>query len=557
VLLAWTAGGLVLAAVDLRARRSQTVRRWSGVWLIAAAIIPAGILYAGAASPNLPNPSDDWLAYLPFVKMIQQTGTFLDPFNVRRMGALGGQSYLQSFVQLVASDDRLGLFDQGVCQLLVIGLIVGAVREAERVAAVVLLVMLAFLLTLPEIRINSASEMSGVVGFLALYRTLVFVGRRGLSGMRAAALVALPAAAACTLRQNYQLVVGCLLAGLAIERGASGRERLRTLARTGAVLLALLLPWSILAFRSNHTFLFPLMAGNYDPNYAAITGPTTADARLQSLWSAALHHEPIRTLPILLLAAPVLARGAHRAALSGFWLGTIAGFVMLALSLPDAGNFTIARYNFGFVVAFALAAGHAASEAVLSRRTMVPLLGVSVVVFALAAQVQRSGPVVTRNYAGAIGRLTAMPPTTSPLALRADEFRRMQAAVPPRERLFVMIERPYHLDYARNPVLHLDLPGAASPRPGLPLTAGGEAAAEYLLSQGLRYLAFTRPDSAETDIYRRAHWRKQLTGRWPIWRNTAPFFLHAFDIVDELAASRRKLHDDGKLVVVDLATRAR
>ncbi len=562
VLLVWTFGGVVWAARDLLARARRAAdwrpRRWSFP-LVAALVLAAGFIYAGAAAPNIPNPSDDWLAYIPFIKMIQQTGTFVDPFSIRRMGALGGQSYLQAMVQIVASDDRLALFDQGIALLLVVGLILGAATESQRTPSVATLVLLAVLLSIPELRINSASEMSGVAGFLAIYRTLVFVSRRGLAEVRAAALVALPAAAVCTLRQNYQLVVAALLGGLLLDsRGgvlADLRGRLKALAQTGGVMCALLVPWWVLAFRSNRTLLYPLYPGNADLSFAAITSQATVDERLHAVWSAVFHQEPIRALPLLLLGAPLVARDSHRGPLWGLVVGALLGLASLAASLPFAGNFTVARYYFGFVVALALASGLAGAEQVMRTRSTLVRVGISVVAFVLVIQVQRGSSTLHRNLDLPYARLTGPKPPPW-LAPGGDEVRRMQEDVPAGERMLVMIERPYHLDYARNPILHLDLPGAASPRPGLPLGRGAEAIAEYLQSLGLRYFAFVRPDKAENELYRRAHWARQLTGRWRIWRETAPSFLHMLDAVDALAASRRRIHDDGHLVVVDLAAPA-
>jgi hypothetical protein len=144
----------------------------------------------------------------------------------------------------------------------------------------------------------------------------------------------------------------------------------------------------------------------------------------------------------------------------------------------------------------------------------------------------------------------------SPLETSADDERRMQQAVPPGERLLVMIERPYLLDFSRNRIELLDQPGAVSPPPGLPLGTDGEKIAGYLMAQGLRYLAFNRPDHPKDDLYSRAHWKANLAGPTRIWRITAPVYLSAFDAVDALARIRKRLYDDGHLVVVDLAVRS-
>jgi hypothetical protein len=579
VLACWMLGGIALAGRELvaaaRARPELVRRPWRLVplrWdvpVLAALLAVTAFVYVGAAAQTFPNPSDDWLAYLPFVKMIQQTGTFIDPFNVRRMASLGGQSYLQALTQLVARDSELALFDRGICLLLVVWLVNGAARGASRLAPLLLTL---FVLALPEIRVNSASEMSGVVGFLALYRSIVLAERGGLGGTRGALVVALPAAAVWTLRQNYIAVVVVMLGALLLpgarvadapDAGAAPdlRARVRQLARVAGLVAALLAPWAILAYQSNHTFLFPLIPGYYDPTYAGITAPSSLDARLHFYFQAAFHDEPVRTMPLLLIAALGVARGVHRRAMAGLWAGVVIGFALLALSLPDADNFTVARYDFGYVVAFAIAAGLAAAEraaaetapGVVAARVDRLVVGAILVAFAVQLEGARGAAIRNLDYAWNVIRARNEP---SPLAVRVDDVRRLQDAVPRGEKLMVMFERPYLLDFRRNAIVHLDQPGAASPPPHLPLAAGGEPIAAYLLGQGIRYFAFVRPDRSESEIYSRVHWKKALGSRMRVWRITAPLFLQAFDAVDELARTRRHLYDDGHWVAVDLATRA-
>jgi hypothetical protein len=129
----------------------------------------------------------------------------------------------------------------------------------------------------------------------------------------------------------------------------------------------------------------------------------------------------------------------------------------------------------------------------------------------------------------------------------------MQAAVPPMARLLVMIDRPYLLDFARNPIEILDEPGAASPAPGIPLVEGAEKVALYLRAHGIRYVGFVRPDRAVSPLYSRAQWLGMLNGSAPLWHATAPFNLAAFDVLGQFAQHHRRLYDDGQLVVVDLA----
>jgi hypothetical protein len=180
-------------------------------------------------------------------------------------------------------------------------------------------------------------------------------------------------------------------------------------------------------------------------------------------------------------------------------------------------------------------------------------VAVALVAAAFAIQIHDTHSAAVRNLGGALGRIFAADRRPPPMAATAPEVLKMQATVPAGAALVVMIERPFLLDFARNPIALLDLPGAASPRRALPLMQGGEKVAAYLLAEGFRYLAFASPDRPQNDVYRRSHWKDLLVDSRPNARGAAPLYLAAFDDLDYLARTRHRLYDDGHFVVVDLA----
>src|SRR5262249_8162644 len=162
----------------------------------------------------------------------------------------------------------------------------GFAREARNVSWTLLLLTALAVLMLPDGRANSASEMSGVAGFVAVWRTLTLLDRRGLRGGRPALLAALPIAAVATLRPNFILPLAAVVVALALAArpGAdpvdgAGAEpwsgRLRFFWQVALATAGCLLPWAALAWRSNHTFLFPIIHGNYHQASGGITYPAT------------------------------------------------------------------------------------------------------------------------------------------------------------------------------------------------------------------------------------------------------------------------------------------
>jgi hypothetical protein len=350
------------------------------------------------------------------------------------------------------------------------------------------------------------------------------------------------------------MLLALLVRGGAGPSGATERweDRLRFFWQVTLLTGACLLPWLILALRSNHTFLFPIFPGNYHPEAGGISVPTPWHERLKTGFWAVFHDKPIQPTLLFLLALPAAAAGPNRRASLGLWLGTMVGFAFLCWSLPNTDNYTIARYDFAYVVGLAVVAGLAAAEGASETLTKRSLAAAGVIATALALHIYGSYGAITKTLDGVVDRLHT-PEIPAQVTADAGRERRMQAAVPPGAALLVMIDRPYLLDFARNPIDLLDQPGGASPAPGIPFTAGSAKVAAYLQALGIRYLAFVRPEKAVSPLYSRTGWMAFQSGGAPIWRQTATYYLAAFDVVNDLAKQRHRLYDDGTLVVVDLA----
>jgi hypothetical protein len=135
----------------------------------------------------------------------------------------------------------------------------------------------------------------------------------------------------------------------------------------------------------------------------------------------------------------------------------------------------------------------------------------------------------------------------------AKEYAKLQDTIPPGSRVLEMTDNPYYFDYSRNDILNIDLPGAASPKPGIPLFSSADEVAKYLLERGIRYWAFVNPASSHI-LYNRGVWESHSRGNNRLWRGESRFYLQVMAVVDQLAASRRRVFDDGYMVAVDLAT---
>jgi hypothetical protein len=569
--VAWTLAGVVRERREVGAR----VRAWLGLWpnamflVFLAFAVLATVQYLAGASGQYLNANDDQAAYMIFPRKLLATGTLIDPFSMRRITAFGGHSFLQALTIIgAASPLQLALLDIGISLVIVLQLLLGTVNEkTPRALRPLIALALLFMLTLPNIRLNTASEVSGVFFFLAMFRTAASV-RFKESPAQTGVVLALLGAAACTLRQSYLVPVAVFMVALYLPAAlaavrAAGDERKRQLAaigRTAGFLILFLLPWAVLSYRSCRTFLFPLSSGTYHTEYGGFTTHSTGIVRLKFLWLNICQCHPITTLPFFLLAGMLIPARRDNGALRALLWASLIGFVTVVFSLPLSDRWNIARYYYGFCVAAVLATILSAFSRGWRTRTgrlrMNVVIPAVLVLAAIVEQVQEAHGTLHQMYDGALTTIVSAAARPSRLDDAGESYRKLQAAIPEGAPLIVMLDEPFWLDYHRNPINSIDLPGAASPAPGMPLD-DDEALVSYLKGQGYRYLAFVRSTSSKS-LYRRDTWHKHLTSSTTaeIWKLSAVFYIKTFDRFDSLAKSRLKVFDDGQMVALDLETLA-
>jgi hypothetical protein len=150
-----------------------------------------------------------------------------------------------------------------------------------------------------------------------------------------------------------------------------------------------------------------------------------------------------------------------------------------------------------------------------------------------------------------IDALLLSEPTSRTSSAGAILYRRVQDAIPAGARVAVLLDDTGYLDYARNPIVNLDLPGYASLAPGEPYFQGSAKLADYLRAQSIHFVAFVRPDRSRYQ-YRRNHWVEQLSDERDVLRPFAPYIIDTVDNFTALAAEHRVLFEDHGVVVVDL-----
>jgi hypothetical protein len=521
--------------------------------------------YLGGIADWHTNPYDDEIAYLAFVKKLLDTGTVIEPFSLRRLAALGGQTLFLDLVSLRAAPSQAHTFDRSICLLMVVLLVLGHRTRGRRAPLGISLLLIVMFLTLQNVAINTASYYSGMAFFLALFRTLTWADDRvDRDPVRTAVPIALVSATICTLRQNYIAVPPLVLAvsyGFWLLR-SSGSPLPRRLAEPiacAALSLMALVPWFVVSWQSNRTFLYPVMLGTANPAMLLEASGSTALRELRLLVRTLLAGFPIHVLSVFAVAAVLVRERGTRIPMSSLGLGSMAALAMLVHSLSQSDAETIGRYASGFVVAFALAVVLTAASAPMARLPSPELrraqVAIGVALFAILTQIVDSQKMLYGAYAKhfenieSLARSAPRSDLTNPPEV--GRYIALQTKIPAGAAMAVMLDEPYLLDFARNPIWNLDMPGYSSLPPGLPYFEGPERVEEYFKGLGVRYLAFVRPGFSRYH-YRREYWMTMLVDDTETWRAHGPYLIDFYDNLVRLEAKHGSLSEDETLAVVDL-----
>lgn len=537
-----------------------------------AAIVVAGIIIAvrftAGVSSDATNIHDDHYAYLVFPARMLGSGCMGDdPFNHRRLvSALGGKSFLDTFILSTGTEYNLHSTDAGLGLLLIVGLLVGRCRRRQ-VSLLSTAGILLFIAAIPPPQVNMSALLLEIALLLSLFRTLDDEWSASARSGARLVLIAFTAAAAMTLK-NLMLppVVLSLVCSYAIYiYGANSPKRAVGEATACAALVILLvLPWMLSLLSSSGTLLYGILGSGY-ARYSLTAEYHSVAKTVELMWAAIANPDFLALIGLSLLTLlhntrTLAGRGAALAITCG------AGLAAIVVAVATAGpartvQIGIHRYCFPFLMAailvLLLTAAENTHKKELARfahsgRSLMPgvlrawaVPGVAALLCLL--YVPRMG---VELYRAAMA-IEFWPQGVARSS--ADTVRGMQAAVPPGQVLVVRLADPFLLDFDRNPIYVIDHPAMVSPTPGMPTFKGGEALAQYLQGLAIRYVAFSYRTEAN---YSQQRFGERLTPQThPAYRAIAA---HVFDFnqsLQQLGRSRKRIYDDGDIFVLDLAQR--
>lgn len=480
------------------------------------------LIYVPYVQTGLFNPQDDFLAYIPFAREILETGSLGQPFSLRRLGAHGGQSVLQALTMCFGSARAAGMLDFSLGPLILAGM-------AWRMGGPWLAVLTALL---PQFHQNTASQTTGALMFLAMYRTLTLDAQHS----RKLVLAALTAAGAATLRNHY------LVSALLLYPLCTRQWKLRPVL-FGTLAAALAVPWMAGSYRAVGAWLYPLQRG-FQHEAFSMTDPFVPAA--WALWAAGFFAAP---MVLAFLIPPVIASFRRaEAALRGLLICALITCIILLATITRSEPLVMTRYAYALL----LPCWIAAMARLLESRRLQAALVLSALSWALLTwdlrelafksvlNAVRIGPAITES-------LPLIPPD------RLSAYAAIDAALPPGEKVYAALPEPYALSFRDGRILLADLPGLVSPGAAMPIGQGPAPLRDYLLRLGVRYIAFGDFDrDLGMTEYSRPHWQSLCNSPIAILKVRAPLYLDVMENLSQLKRDGRVLVDQAGLCLFAL-----
>jgi hypothetical protein len=528
-------------------------------------VVLAGYVMCGAVARFGGNWWDDDVAYNSYMRRLLDLGEINEPFSFRRVSAYGGQTIINATAAIRGTFLNVFLVEHGLFQGLSLLVMIGAMRE-RKLDPIWQVLLVVTVLLFPDTSINTASYWTGVAGFLALYRVVLAIDRAGgRDAIAYGVIAALLGAAICTLRQNYIPVV-VLFLGLFVLRRALTRARVdgwrmawrsdRGLAIAIVVTIAITLaPYCVAAYVSNQTFLFPMMLGDWNPGLKLTPVVWSAWQEIEFfVWCCVEPHGLVVVIPLFCVMVSARDTRAGKP-LTTLFVSVCVSFVLLVHSFTLSDPLNLWRYAFGYMVTLALVI---AIEIGPSRRPRVVHASwvARWVLFAslLVQLFETRGDLRSKFQKFALDIRAAYVAEHHPhkgSQELAKHYARLQAAIPVDARVMTMLDSAAYLDFRRNDLTLLDMPGWCAPAPGYPAFQGAEELRRYLTGLGFQYLAFVRPESSVA-LYRRDGWLQRLFTDLEVSRTMGAYLVDTIDSVTELATRCRLIYDEDGWAVLDL-----
>ena len=511
------------------------------------------VFVSAIAWPYQIDPNDDVVCYLAYPQRILDTGTLVEPFNVRRMGTFGGQAILQAMVMVVGDVRNAHIPDRALAMLLLFGMLLQVAKVAGWQNSLLRFLAIGSLFFVSVPRINTGSSLTGAAVILAFLLTLVRLGGAAKTHWAMWIPAALLVAAAGSFRLTYLLATALIVALAGLSQYHTTRQstpgaftkNLTPVLGIGAISFALLIPYMAVFWQSNSVPIYPPFLGTMNPEFTVL-GSKEGPLRDFTHAFGYLFSPEAMVLALCLLLA---FRSENRALASASALAvlTVAWFTSYKFGVTVISESY--RYTFPMMmpVAFWLLTQCFSKPDVEADSS-----GKNYALVAVALLWAVNMPNGGREIAGMIDSLPAQIASRTtvapPVLEKAAED--LQKYTPTGSKILVAIDTPYALDFARNTIYTADVTGASSIGKW-PLRQGPEALKSYLLGLGIDYILASDFNNAML-LYTRKHWLEHQRPEWFFKEVWGKYMLDFMDSVDSLAKTNRVVATAANLRLIDL-----
>jgi hypothetical protein len=502
--------------------------------------------------------SDDYNFYLAApAKMLQLHHYAADPFSERRIiSSVGGSYFLQDMVLVALPLENLQMADRTL-GLILLAFMAYAVGNQFRLTKVQQAIFALLVLFTPQLQFN----LTFVLLPSALFFGLVYLAaNRSLLADRPlllALLLGIVTAAIATTKSTYLphgvIFVACIALFHARRRGLAAGAKTFLLAALGAFIV--MAPWMIASHSTSGTFFYPLLGPGYQYSaYGLYPAPSGAGV------SVILHKVIPFCIPLLFLFLIEWVLGDRDEQGEAILSLSAAAFSAALLVGIATGGDSVRRYNYPCMltalvlvyVVFSRRANTVPANALPPPRRWFVLQAATVLLI-VAAAISIWGNGLSNEFLQiprGIQSALLDTPIAAP-ALQA-EYAAMQHAIPVGAPVLATVGYSFLLDFRTHAISLADYPGGASLPHGWPSPQDSEALAAYLLAHHLRYLVYSYADFAGFDHEAPHVIADPSRTQWI--HSEARIALRSHQQFAELARTRTRLYDDGKMYVLDLAT---
>ena len=559
VLTVWHVIGAMFLVVTLAAKlrhfRCSALRRLPLILLCTGAAAFAAIVAMGIAiGLTKYNIDDDDASYVYLTRRLIDTGGMLDPFNFRRMTGYGGNLLYQTMFLKYIGNSSIRGFEIVFAALVLILVVVRTSKRRWLVAGSVVISVGVLLGHGIGPIVNLSPEYSITMFSLGAFQLLrVLVRQNGKHWFVISAFIGLFISSLASLRL-YPLVA-VIIAVCFATFVAMGIRFFRSLAVIGAVAVFATSGWAIALFRSSRSLVFPIFAGNY--NSAWSNGKNPAIAGLGQFFNTFVglfnSNDGGMIIVMTVVSAVALTLVRRRSTCDSLVMFSVATGCLIQVLvfcwiLPGSDLFGMTRYLapstlacglFTLDIAWPTVSRHFHKRLSISdirsgegiryildqrkgisaRRAILVSARVLIAVVLLAlTSIFTFGTAGFSRYAIQVASIAQFHEGVNVMTRsvgfydRYSQFRSqyntISLEVPKRSNVLTAVPVPGLLQFSRFTFATLDIPGAVSPAPHIPLLEGPGPMVHYLCNLNFRYIIAVGPNNP--GLYQEQGWLNDL-----------------------------------------------